>query len=847
MKVSYNWLGDYVAHDLSVEELVEALTMSGLEVDDVEHRGQKLDGVVVGQVQEVKEHPNADRLVLCRVDLGREEPLQIACGAPNVAAGQKVPVATVGTTVLLPDRTDPEVMQPVEITERSIRGEVSQGMICAEDELGLSDDHGGIMVLEEEAELGTPLATYLKTRGVEPQDAVLDIEITPNRPDATSHIGVARDVSALSDRLMTRPEVILPEPGGEAAEQVTVDIASPEACSRYVAMLVRNVTVGESPTWLKRRLEAIGLRPRNNVVDVTNYVLHECGQPLHAFDMDRLAGPAIRVRLSDDEERFTTLDGQERALPPGTLLICDAERPVAVAGVMGGANSEVTAETTDILIESAYFDPSTIRRTAKALQVQTDSSYRFERGVDTDGQIWAAARAAELIAELAGGEVVSGVVDEHPRPAEPRVVPLRLARLHKVLGTHIPEEEVIDLLEAIGFVVEEQDPLETIAEHAMEGRELQVTEEELILHCTVPTFRPDVTREVDVIEEVARLHGYNRIPVPEETRIPARTPQAAPADLLRRRMRRMLGGLGFREIYTNSLLRKERAEQFNVPLFSDRAEAAPVVETMNPISREMAAMRPSLLPGLLEVMRFNRHHGQRVLRFMEFGHVYHQADGSAGIVPGYAEHESLILGLSGPHAGLHWDIEERQADFYDMKGIIELLLERLHLTDVIAWEASTGQTPVSAYHLRFTGEGVALGGIARLSDQVADEFDLEEPVFFAELNWRHLVQLVLARSGQRYRPVSRFPEVERDLALVVSQDVPAGAMLDTIREAGGALLKDAAVFDLYEGEHVEEKKRSIAFRLHFGAERTLKDEEVDERVNAVVNRLAEAHGAVLRQ
>ena len=846
MKISYNWLNEYVAHELSADELAEALTMSGLEVDSVEQVGSPLEGVVVGRVVEVHEHPNADRLVLCQVDLGDGEPVQIACGAPNVAAGQKVPVATVGTTLMLPDRNNPVEKTPVEITARSIRGERSNGMICAEDELGLSEDHSGIMVLPEETSTGRPFVEYLAERGVQPQDTVLDIEITPNRPDATSHLGVARDVAALTDQQLVKPAVDLPSRGGATAEQVTVHLEAPDACPRYAAMLIRDVTVGVSPAWLKRRLEAIGLRPRNNVVDVTNFVLHECGQPLHAFDRDRLAGDEIHVRLSEREQTFTTLDGQERSLPEDTLLICDADGPVAVAGIMGGANSEVTAETTDVLLESAYFDPSTVRRTAKALQVQTDSSYRFERGVDPQGQVWTAARAAALIAELTGGEVVPGLVDEQERAVKPRVVPLRLGRLEQVLGLHIPEERVVNLLEAIGFEVQEENPLEVFAEHAMQGRELDVDEEELTLQCTVPTFRPDIDGEVDVIEEVARLHGYDQIPEPAYAAVPSRAPRTTPADILRRRTRGLLNGLGYREIYTNSLLRQDRAERFNVPALSHSAETGPVVETMNPISQEMAAMRPSLLPGMLQVMQFNQNHGQRVLRFMEFGHVYRQSDSPMVVVPGYAEHENLILGMSGPRAHVNWDVDEQPIDFFDLKGVVELLVDKLCLQDV-TMEPQSGGAAITAYHLQVQSEDVVLGTVARLADEVADDFDLQAPCFFAELNWERLVQMAAPQIEHRYRPVSRFPVVERDLAVVVKADQAAGALLDTIRAAGEPLLQEVSIFDLYEGEHVAEDEKSLAFRLRFGADRTLKDEEVDERIDAILKALEKQHRAELRQ
>ena len=372
MKISYNWLKDYVAHDLGPQALADRLTMAGLEEEEVITIGQPLEGVVVGHVLETRSHPNADRLTLCDVDLGDGEPVQIVCGAPNVAAGQKVPVATVGTTLLLPSRDDPARREAVTLRKAKLRGKVSQGMICAEDELGLSDDHSGIMVLRDDAPVGQPFEAYLAGQGIAAQDFALDVAITPNRPDATSHIGVARDVAALENLPLRRPEVALPEAGGAAAEQVAIGIEAPQGCPRYVGLLVRGVEIKESPAWLKQRLTAIGLRPRNNVVDVTNYVMYECGQPLHAFDFDQIAGAKIIVRAAEGGETFTTLDSKAHTLPAGTLLICDAERPVALAGIMGGENSEVTDATTNVLLESAYFDPSTIRRAARLLGLSTD-------------------------------------------------------------------------------------------------------------------------------------------------------------------------------------------------------------------------------------------------------------------------------------------------------------------------------------------------------------------------------------------------------------------------------------------------------------------------------------------
>ncbi len=829
MDISYNWLAQYVDHDLDPKALGEKLTMGGLEVEGIDRIGQSLDGVVVGRVDAVRTHPNADKLVLCDVDCGDGEPVQIACGADNVAAGQNVPVATPGTTLALPSRQNPTVYEPVTIEARTIRGEHSHGMICAEDELGLSEDHAGIMVLDDAADVGQPFAEYLAARGIDPTDAVFDIGLTPNRPDAASHFGVARDVAALTEGTLTRPDVDLPDEGSsDTAEAVRVDLQAPGACPRYVALLVRDVTVRASPTWLKRRLAAIGLRPRNNVVDVTNFVLHEIGQPLHAFDFDMLASGTIIVRTTEGEESFTTLDDIERTLPADTLLICDAERPVAIAGVMGGANSEVSATTTNVLIESAYFDPSTIRRTAKALNLQTDSSYRFERGVNRDGQVWAATRAAELIAELGDGTIVPGMVDAHPTLPEPRTINLRPSRLNALLGVDIPVGNAVQLLEQIGFGVDQSDD---------------------VLRCTVPTFRPDVELEVDLIEEVARLYGYDRIPEPKQVPVPSHLPRELRTDRLRQRARGVLRGLGFRETRTNSMLPAERAARFNQPSVAGvpNGKPEPVVETMNPISQEMATLRPTLIPGVLEVMQHNTNHGQEALRFFEFGHVFHQNEADVNtIVPGFRERETVLLALSGPAAPTHWDRPSRSVDFFDLKGAVSALLDAL--TVDAAFEPASANDALASYQLDVHAhDGTSLGTILRVADATAADFDLEDPIFIAELDWAALVERAELHEERRYTPVSRFPTVERDLAVLVSTDQPVGPLLSTLRAKGRPLLQDVRVFDIYTGEGISEDQKSVAIGLRFGANRTLKDHEVDALVQSMLDVLEKQHGATLRQ
>jgi phenylalanyl-tRNA synthetase beta chain len=819
MKISINWLSEYLDTLPSASELADLLTAAGLEVEEVVRTGRSYEKVVVGHVLDVKKHPNADRLTLCRVNAGLADELQIVCGAPNVREDQLVPVALVGATLELPPRAPGEAPQFLTLDRRKVRGEYSEGMICAEDELGLSDDHSGIMVLGDDATIGQSFAEYLARRGVQPSDHVLDVSITPNRPDATSHFGVARDVAALTSATFSKPDVALDVAGSEDA--IDIAIEDTEACPRYVGVLVKGVTVGESPAWLKQRLTAIGLRPRNNVVDITNFVMFECGQPLHAFDLTRLAGPAIRVRMSEGGESFTTLDDQERTLPAGTLLICDAERPVAIAGVMGGENSEVDENTTDILIESAYFDPSTVRRASKSLSLQTDSSYRFERGVDRDGQAWAAARAAEMIIDLAGGSV-EAARDVHPKRAQPRVVTVRPERVTTVLGVEIPRDRMARDLGAIGFQVEHGD-----AE----------------LTCTVPTFRPDVEREIDVIEEIARLFGYDNIPAPARTSIPNVASKVRPVDVIQREITSRLAALGLHEVHTNSMLRRETAERFLAPPLADEPDWT-VVETLNPISREMAALRPSLLPGMLQVMAHNNNHGQRRLPFFEFGHVFGKTDRPGTLVAGYDERNHLLIACAGEVTPAGWNVSPRSYEIFDVKGVIEHLLTSLGVNDV-RFSQGTGTGQVTSRHATIeTRSGGRLGILATLSEGIQHGYDLPE-VHFAELDLDRLVEH--ATLQRAYTSVSRFPIVERDIAVVTPDAVRVGDLLQSIREVGGSLLQSVSLFDLYEGENLGGNRRSLAFSLVFGSDRTLTDAEVEEQVRAIVSHLENRHAAELRQ
>ena len=824
MKISINWLSEYVDHSLPVEELTDLLTMAGLEVDDVLSVGSDLEGVVVGEVLAAGQHPNADRLSVCKVDIGEEEPVQIVCGAPNVAAGQKVPVATSGTTLMLPSRDDPDTRVAVKIKRTKLRGEESNGMICAEDELGLGDDHDGIMVLDQDARVGQSFGTFLEQAGLEVSDTVLDVAITPNRPDAISHIGMARDIAALKDLALKKPVVEVPTEAGAVQDAVSVSIKAPAACRRYVALLIKGITVKESPTWLKQRLTAIGLRPRNNIVDITNYVMFECGQPLHAFDYDEIAQNRIEVKFAKKGDVFTTLDSKKHTLPEDTLMICDGDRPVAIAGIMGGENSEVTDNTTNVLIESAYFDPSTIRRTAKALGMQTDASYRFERGVDPEGQSWAATRAANLMVELAGGSRVSGIVDAHPSPQTRKQIKMRVKRANAIIGIDVDGLWMAKMLERIGF------------DAALEAE---------VIHCSVPSFRPDIEREIDVIEEVARLYGYDNLPVPAHTPIPNILPVLDQARARKNRVTDYLVGQGFRELRVNSMLRSEVAELFNDSRLTGMHREDDIVETLKPISQEMAALRPSLLPGMLSVMQHNQNHGQRILRFWELGHVFYKTEKSHTYIPGYTERESLIIGLSGPAVQGNWDTEERIADFSDLLGLIEGLLAQVHMDGLIG-KARYEPTPIMQAHVELSYNGKRIGLLGEVSSKLIAEYNLKESVLFAELDWDAIASLTGANSSLTYSPVSRYPAVERDLALVMSITQEVGDVIKTIKKAGGSLLQRVTVFDVYQGDKIDAGKKSVAFGLRFGADRTLKDKEVEKAMKKILSSMEKEFGATLR-
>lgn len=801
MKISYNWLKEFINLELSPEETAEKLTLIGLEVEEVTSYGNKLEGVVVGKVLEVKEHSNADRLVVCKVDIGSEE-VQIVCGADNVASGQKVPVATVGTA--LPPAKEGD--DPFVIREAKLRGEESKGMICAEDELKLGDDHSGIMVLDENLEPGTPLHEAIDLY----QDFIIDIELTPNRPDATCHLGVARDLAAALDLDLCKPfETEFEET--KPLDAIAIEIESPEKCHRYVGKMVKGVTIEDSPTWLQNRLKAIGVRPVNNIVDITNYVMFELGQPLHAFDSDTIKGNQIVVKDFDQEIEFETLDHVKRKCPAGTLFICDAEEPVAIAGVMGGVDSEVSDSTSNVLIESAYFDPSSVRKTAKEQMLQSDASYRFERGVDPQLQRIAAERAAQLIADIAGGRIVDECTDEHPIKTEETELTLRKYYVNRLLGTEFSTDEIRDLLDGLEFNLIEKD--------------------EDALTYSIPTFRPDLDREVDLIEEVGRLFDYNNIPTPKHGKFSSPEPITNWEQIVSK-AKETAKGMRFREIYSNSLMPEADAE-----LLGDLEN---MIHTLNPISADMTTLRPSLLYGFLKSVAYNFNRKVEQVRFFEIGNVFEKAE-SGTYHSNIKEETNILFGLAGFKTIEHWKTEPEYYDVFDLKAPVRSFLEQFDIYNVL--ESKVIENNI----LVFEFKGTEVGRLLEIPRDLLDHYEIKLPAYVAEFSLTQIHKIREQVGEHPYEPVSKFPAFDFDFAVVVDAAVRANELLKTIQNTAGESLKELDIFDVFEGESLGKNKKSIAFRLSFlDKNKTLTIKDVEPIINKVLDALNKKYSAKLR-
>jgi len=811
MRVPVSWLRELVAFELPLEALAERLTASGLAVDAIERVGADLSAIRVGHVVERAQHPNADRLSLCRVALGPDvndgAPVEIVCGAPNVAAGQKVAVALPGTT--LPDGK--------QLERSKIRGVVSNGMICSARELGIADEHEGILVLPAEARVGAPLPEALPAAAAE---TVLELELTPNRGDCASILGVAREVRAQTGAPLRLPPTEVAESHERAADLVRVAIDDAEGCPRYVARVVRGVRVGPSPDWVRRRLEAAGMRAINNVVDVTNLVLLELGQPLHAFDLAKVGGGEVRVRAARPGERLRTLDGQDRALERDDLVIADATRGIALAGVMGGAESEVSEATRDVLIESAAFAPARIRRTVKRLGLRSEASYRFERGVDRAGVARAADRAARLLAELAGGTPAAGAVDVSAGPPEaPREIEIDPARVNRLLGTALASDEMGALLAR----------LEIATQPAAGGR----------LRCRVPSHRNDLVIPQDIAEEIARLHGLDRI----EARLPVaplRVVEQAPHRVLVDRARDALVAAGLVEAVTLSFLDAGDLDRLDLSLDDRRRRT---VRIQNPIGEEQSRLRSTLLPSLLRAARANLAHKVERVRIFEVARVFF-SDGPAA-EQGLADEPLRLAALitRGERASL-WEPREALPLFFEAKGVAERLLLALGRE---AWLRAGTPEPYlhpGASNEIVTPEGVA-GSVGELHPDAARAFEIEVPCALIELDLATLAGLPERRP--RYTEVSNQPPVRRDLAVLLGREVAAGDVLEAIRKQAGPQLAAVTIFDRYEGKGVPEGKVSLAFRLVFQrADRAFTDAEIAKLVERVVGMLGHRFGGELR-
>ena len=818
MKVTFNWLKQYVEFDWSPAELAERLTMLGIEVEGVQKLGGELDGVVVAQVITKDKHPNADKLTVCRVNDGQGE-RQIVCGAQNFKAGDKVPLILPGAT--LPAKPGEA---PFTIKVGKIRGVESHGMMCSPQELGLGDTVQGLLVLREDAPVGQPFAQYLGQTG---SDVVYDLEITPNRPDLNSVIGIAREISALTGNPLKLPAVKLQEVGGRVEDSVAVRLEDAELCPRYTARVIRGVKIAPSPDWLKRTLEKVGVRSISNVVDVTNYVMLETGQPLHAFDYHLLAKaggdacPTIVVRRAAEGEKFMTLDGQERTLTSQMLLIADKTKAVALAGVMGGQNSEINLNTVDVLIESACFKPQNIRATSKKLDLRTESSYRYERGADIEICDWASQRAAQLILETAGGTLAQGVVDAYPKPFTPKQITLRHAQTDAVLGVTVPGERQVESLQRLGLKVEAASG----AAPSTGAGAPQATA------FRVPSFRVDLKREIDLIEEVARLYGVDKIPATPPRGAIGANPYDAVHDQLAD-ARRLLTGLGLFEAQGQTLISDAAAKL--------TAGGAPI-PLSNPLSSDMNVLRPSLLPGLLDALRHNVSHKTYDIALFEAGRVFIETGGQR------REERRVAIALTGQRNPLFWSGGEREAkfDLFDLKGLLEEFLEQFGLRGMNyarRAEPTTLFLESANVHLgKFQ-----LGEFGQLLPPLARQYDLRDAVLLAELN----LDLLLARRNpaKSFRPLPAFPTIRRDVAMILPEAATHEAILQVVKQAKPANLETVELFDVFRGKNVPAGQKSMAYAFTYRhAERTLTDAEVNAAHEQLVAQLKQKLQAAVRE
>lgn len=785
MNISYKWLKDHIDIDTKPEELSLILTNVGLEVevlDVVQSIPGGLAGLVIGEVKSCEQHPNADKLKVTTVDVGQADLLHIVCGAPNVAVGQKVIVATVGSTV------HPTSGEPFKINKSKIRGEVSEGMLCGEDEVGLGNSHAGIVELPLDAQVGTLVKDFYHIE----DDYRYEIGLTPNRADAASHLGVARDIAAFYRKEMKASDLSLFKEGTGINTEVVVE--NHAGSPRYSGINISGVQVKESPDWLKERLNVIGIRPINNIVDVTNFILHDLGQPLHAFDQDKIAGNQIVVRQAKQDELFTTLDAVERKLSAEDLVIADAEKPMCIAGVFGGAHSGVSESTTNIFLESAYFNAVSIRKTAKRHQLKTDSSFRYERGTDPNITVNALKKAAILIQEVAGGHINSQITDLYPSEIKPFAFHVSYHNVRRLIGQDIPDEEIRSIIVALGIGIEQE---------STDG-----------LDVLVPAYRVDVTREVDVIEEVLRIYGYNNVELKPQIKSSLNTSEKPDKEVVLNQLADLLIANGFRETLSNSLTKLDYAD-----------DEATAVRLCNPLSSDLDTMRQNMLFSALTTVSYNQKRRNSDLKIFEFGKTY-AIDGE-----GYKEKQHLSIAISGKLEVEQWNNSKQSVNFYNLKAVVDLILKRLKIEGLQLQDAPTDHYAYGLSYLKGTKALVTFGAV---STAALTKADVEGQVFFADFDWDQLLKII-RKNVIKFKEVSKFPAVKRDLSLLIDEAVTFKQLETIAYKTERKLLKEVKVFDVYKGDKIPEGKKSYALSFIIeDDEKTLMDKQIDAIVQKLI-------------
>jgi len=817
MKISYNWLKDYVKTDLFAEEAAKLLTNCGLEVEGIEKfetiKGG-LAGIVIGEVKTKEKHPDADRLSITTVDIGTGTLLNIVCGASNVAVGQKVVVATIGATLY------PSDAAPFEIKKSKIRGQLSEGMICAEDEIGLGTSHEGIMVLDSSAVIGTPAKDYFKVE----EDHVMEIGLTPNRADAASHVGVARDLVAVLNTINHKspsPKLKLELPPvnhfviDSTDSKIEVIVEDAIACPRYSGVLISDILVVESPLWLKNRLKAIGVRPINNIVDITNFVLHELGQPMHAFDADKIKGNKVIVKKAVDKIKFKTLDLVEHELSSEDLMICNADSPMCIAGVFGGIESGVSSGTKNIFLESAYFSPTTVRKSSKRHNLKTDASFRFERGTDPNITVYAIKRAAMLIKEIAGGKISSEIIDIYPKKIENFKIPFSYEKCDRLIGKRIDLEIVKNIITSLGIAIEH------------EGHDA--------LLLSIPTFKVDVHREQDVIEEILRIYGYNNIEIPTTLNSSIQFAEKPDKEKTQNVVSDLLSNNGFSEMMCLSLTKAEYAARLK------SLNTANSVEMMNPLSNDLNVLRQTLLFSGLETIAYNQNRRNADLKLYEFGKTYIAVKGKE--TEKYIETKHLSLFISGSKHEENWNVKNEAVNFYTMKGFVKAILDRLGINDasLIEYKGDTFSNGLS-----FISNKKTLVEFGTVSKSILKSMDIKQDVFYADFNWDFIIER-LKKISIMYSEVPKFPEVRRDLALLIDKAIKFEQLEQLAYQSEKHLLKSVNLFDIYEGDKLPAEKKSYALSFTLQDESaTLTDKQIEKIMGKLIKTYQEKVGAEIR-